>query len=129
MMAAKALLFNDVETYEKIMFANSPGEQKGLGRTVKGFNKEEWEKVARKVVYQGCYYKFTQNGTARDYLLSTQGYLLVEAAPWDQLWGIGISAQQASTRPPSEWQGRNWLGCLLTDLREKLLQECSCTAE
>lgn len=37
MMAMKARLMRDTATYEKIMASTSPGEAKGLGRSVENF--------------------------------------------------------------------------------------------
>ena len=47
MMAQKALLFKDTETYEAIMKTSHPSGQKALGRKVKNFNKETWEMIAK----------------------------------------------------------------------------------
>jgi ribA/ribD-fused uncharacterized protein len=90
MVFHKALTFHDYDTASKIMNASHPADQKALGRKVKNFNPDAWNKVARKIVYQGCFYKFTQNPDAFNYLVSTDGTLLVEASPTDVIWGIGI---------------------------------------
>lgn len=43
-MAEKALHFGDMESYEKIRETVRPEEAKALGRKVKGFSDEEWDK-------------------------------------------------------------------------------------
>ena len=121
MMRHKALLFNDQESVEKIMKADHPATQKQIGRRVKGFIQEEWEMISKKVVYQACYYKFTQNPEALEYLISTKGKLLVEASPTDCIWGIGLDEFDPLVSDRSNWKGTNWLGQVLTQLREDLI--------
>ncbi len=120
MMHQKALLFNDFDTAKKIMLTKSPGEQKGLGRLVKNFTVGTWNEYARDIVYTGCYYKFTQHKPAYDYLMETKGYYLVEASPTDTVWGIGLGGYDKLIEDPKNWQGTNWLGQVLTQLREDL---------
>ena len=118
MMHQKALMFNDHDIAQKILQKKFPGDQKALGRKVKGFEKEAWDKRARDIVYQGCYYKFTQNKDAYEYLMSTKDHYLVEASPFDTVWGIGLGSYDEGVNDPKNWQGTNWLGQVLTQLRE-----------
>ena len=120
MMHRKALLFNDLEIAKKIMTKTFPGDQKALGRMVKNFDKEVWDKHARQIVYEGCYYKFTQNKGAYNYLMETKGHYLVEASPTDTVWGVGLGRDEEEIEDPKNWKGTNWLGQVLTQLREDL---------
>jgi ribA/ribD-fused uncharacterized protein len=120
MMAEKARLFGDTETLALIMEAQLPSDQKKLGRKVKGFNVDKWNAVAKDVVYKGNYAKFTQNPAMKECLLATIGTTLVEASPYDKIWGIGMSAFDAMGRSREEWKGLNWLGEVLTQLRNDL---------
>ena len=122
MMHKKALLFQDHDIALKVLKAKTPGEQKGLGRQVKNFNMEIWSKDARQIVYEGCYYKFTQNKDAYEYLMSTKDHYLVEASPYDTVWGIGLGGYDEGVNDPKNWQGTNWLGQVLTVLREDLAE-------
>jgi ribA/ribD-fused uncharacterized protein len=121
MMHQKALLFRDNHTAQMIMNTKSPREQKALGRLVKNFNKSIWEEYARQIVYEGCYYKFTQNKSAYDYLIGTAGTYLVEASPTDTVWGVGLTGPKGEIEDPKNWQGTNWLGQVLTQLRDDIL--------
>lgn len=121
MMYQKALLFEDQETAEKIMNTKNPFVQKKLGRTVKPFDKNIWNNNARIIVYRGNYEKFTQNKDLLKKLLSTKETLLVEASPYDKVWGIGLDEQKAKKVSAEKWPGKNWLGEVLTNLREDLL--------
>lgn len=123
MMAMKAKMFDDEDTFDRIMEEESPREQKKLGRAVKGFNADRWNARAREIVYEGNYAKFTQNPELLEKLLATAGTTLVEASPYDCVWGIGLRATDAAAKDRDKWRGTNWLGETLTGLREDLLDE------
>lgn len=122
MMWRKAMLFNDTETADKVLQAKHPKEQKGLGRTVKGFVREDWEKICKQIVYDGNHAKFTQNPDLLKELMNTGDTLLVEASPYDKIWGIGLNESDARKIPEEKWPGTNYLGEILTQLRERLKQ-------
>ena len=121
MMYKKALTFGDTEVAEQIMKEGHPREQKEWGRKVKNFDPAKWSAVAKQIVYDGCYLKFKQNPEMLRLLLSTKGTLLVEAAKNDPVWGIGMAEDEAGINDPRNWKGQNWLGEVLTDLREDFL--------
>ena len=122
MMSKKALLFGDVETNELIMNAGTQGEIKGLGRKVRNFDEEIWNEFKRLIVLTGNYYKFSQCKKARKFLLSTKDALLVEASPYDTIWGIGMTAQEAARSEVEDWRGSNLLGFALMQVREELVR-------
>ena len=121
MMAQKALVFLDEENYKKIMLSDSPKEQKALGRIVKNFDKVKWDSVCKQIVYEGNYAKFTQNEDLLKVLLATKGTELVEASPYDKIWGIGLAESDSRVHDKKKWLGTNWLGEILTTLREDLI--------
>jgi ribA/ribD-fused uncharacterized protein len=118
MMASKAKLMKDTETLDKIMKSTSPREQKDLGREVKNFNSTLWDRFAKDVVFVGNYAKFVQNEDLLDLLLATRGTTLVEASPYDKIWGIGLEADDEEALERSTWKGLNWLGETLTNVCE-----------
>lgn len=120
MMAQKALLFNDTESHKMIMYATSPRDQKAFGRRVKGFDKEKWEDVCRGIVYDANFAKFTQNPKMMAELMATGDREIVEASPEDKIWGIGLHESDARVHDKSKWQGTNWLGEAIMQVREKL---------
>ena len=121
MMASKATFFNDKHILKLIMQEKSPREQKKLGRLVQGFDKKKWDAVAKDFVYKGNLAKFTQNISLKNMLFYTQGTTLVEANPYDSIWGIGLSKNDLRCKSRKTWLGTNWLGETLTKVREDLI--------
>ncbi|GGH57319.1 hypothetical protein GCM10008014_28860 [Paenibacillus silvae] len=120
MMHQKALLFGDLKIAEQIMSTNSASVQKKLGRQVKGFDQTVWEAECQRIVYEGNQAKFTQNEELLAALLATRGTTLVEASPDDRIWGVGLAEDNPRIRNRSTWRGTNWLGEILTRLREEI---------
>ena len=123
MMAQKALLFEDREIFHKIMAAKHPGECKKLGKKVRNFDSGVWDQKKSAIVAQGNYYKFSQNLPMGQFLLATGERVLVEASPYDQIWGNGMAAGNADIENPLRWRGQNLLGFALMEIRDKLAQE------
>ncbi len=119
MMRCKARMFGDTEAENQIMMLKQPWDQKHIGRQVRGFVKETWEKDARELVKQGSRAKFDQNPDLKKALMDTGDKLLVEASPTDVVWGIGLAEDDPKALDRSEWRGTNWLGEVLTELREE----------
>lgn len=121
MMYRKALLFDDIETADKIMRVVHPGDQKRLGRRVKNFDPKIWDAVSREIVFHGNFCKFTQNADLLIKLLETGSTIIVEASPYDTVWGIGLSADDPDAYDETKWKGKNWLGEVLTNLRNGIV--------
>ena len=68
----------------------------------------------------GNYYKFAQSTKFREYLLSTGDAILVEASPYDKIWGIGMTADEAKNCGIKQWRGINLLGFALMTVRDEL---------
>jgi hypothetical protein len=120
MMWKKAMLFGDAFKAEEVLKTDHPKDAKQKGREVSGFIAEEWEANCKRFVYDGNYAKFTQNKALLKVLMDTDGTILIEASPYDKIWGIGITEENARKIPESKWPGTNWLGEVLTKLREDL---------
>jgi ribA/ribD-fused uncharacterized protein len=124
MMAQKALLFGDEATFQKIMASTSPREQKKLGRKVSNFDKAIWDQNRYTIVLAANVAKFTDNEYLKELLMETELKTLVEASPYDKIWGIGLAEYTKSGEPVDavnyreEWKGINLLGQSLTQVRE-----------
>ncbi len=120
MMYAKAMLFNDHKTAEKIIRETEPGKQKALGRQVRNFKDEIWDANKVALVTEINLAKFSQNKGLRRKLFQTAPKFLVEASPMDVIWGIGLDEANAKQTTPDQWPGQNLLGQILTEVRNKL---------
>ena len=116
-MACKAELFGDAEMKAAIMATDSPRKQKSLGQKVSNFSDTVWKKKRFRIVFEGNMAKFSQNPILREELLRTAHKMLVEASPYDRIWGIGLSPQDADALKPSKWRGENLLGQILMQVR------------
>lgn len=122
MMAQKALMFGDMVNYNNIINTKSPKLAKEFGRKVQNFNAKKWTNVCKDIVYEGNYAKFNQNVLIKSQLLDTAPKILVEASPYDKIWGIGLSADDIRVNDQKQWLGTNWLGEILTKLRNDFLK-------
>ena len=120
MMAQKALLFNDQDSYHKIVNAKSPAEAKALGRQVKNFDDNIWNEKRFDIVVKGSVHKFGQHKELKAFLLNTKDRVLVEASPVDRIWGIGLTADSDKAENPKRWNGLNLLGFALMGTRDIL---------
>lgn len=146
MMHHKALLFNDEAVALQVLQAAHPRGVKALGRKVKGFDDATWEAHRRDIVRRGNVLKFTRavseeglyKGTPlkakgakrplipiekslRSMLLATGDAEIVEASPFDRIWGIGFTAAKAEDA--REAWGLNLLGLELMEVRRILREE------
>lgn len=120
MMAGKARLFNDRKILEKILLSKNPNEVKSLGRKVKNFDPKLWDEYKYEIVKKGNFLKFSQNPKLKAFLLSTGDKILVEASPYDNIWGIGMLESDSRVLDPSLWNGENLLGFALMEVRDEL---------
>ncbi len=120
MMAAKARLFGDRDNERAILEASHPGEAKKLGRQIRNFDEQIWERAREQIVFEGNLARFTQHSPLREFLLMTGDRVLVEASPVDRIWGIGLAAQDESAADPLQWKGLNLLGFVLMRVRQQL---------
>lgn len=119
MMYCKAMTFGDKEMAAKIMDEPTPSAQKAMGRKVKGYDQQKWDEVKLEIVTQGNIYKFDQNEDLREILLKTGDKTLVEASPYDKIWGIGLGEFDPKCEDESQWQGENLLGIALMKVRDE----------
>lgn len=127
MMAQKARLFGDHYALVGIISTQDPEEQKRIGRSIVGYSDDAWQQLEANgkplcwnVVFKGNLAKFEQNEGLRKELFKTAGTTLVEASPVDTIWGIGLKQTDPRAQDRTKWLGKNWLGEVLTEVREAL---------
>jgi len=64
--------------------------------------------------------KFSQHADLKEFLLNTGDRVIVEASPYDRIWGIGMATTDANAENPARWKGLNLLGFALMEVRERL---------
>ena len=122
-MVSKARLFGDDSALSAILATDDPREQKHIGRQVRHFGKDLWQKHCENIVFDGNLVKFSQNEDMRRALLHTNRRSLAEASPHDNLWGIGLRACDHHASSTDTWRGSNLLGQILEHVREILDRE------
>ena len=116
----KAQVFGDLDVATAILASDDPFQHKALGRKVAGFSDAVWAAVARDIVFRGTMAKFSQHPDLLDRLRESCGTTLVEAAPNDAVWGIGLAEDDPRALHRDTWLGTNWLGIVLTEVRVAL---------
>lgn len=121
MMFIKACVFGDLDCADKILNETDPSKQKELGRQVKDYDEEVWNNLRFEIVKEINLSKFIQNPHLYDFLVNDcKGYILAEAATWDTIWGIGLSADDPLAHNIATWKGKNLLGEVLMQVRALL---------
>jgi ribA/ribD-fused uncharacterized protein len=118
MMYKKAELFDDKEAMQQIMKEKYPGDQKAIGRRVKNFKREVWDPASEDIMAIGLKAKFEQNPHLMKELIKVKDTILVEASPYDRIWGIGYSKENALSYV-DKW-GENRLGKVLNRVIKEL---------
>ncbi|OUM58393.1 hypothetical protein PIROE2DRAFT_67755 [Piromyces sp. E2] len=123
MMSEKAKLFEDEETFQLILKETSQKRIKELGRLVKNFNEKKWNENKTKIVVKGNLLKFSQNEDLKKFLIGTGNKILVEASPYDRIWGIGLKEDNPMVNDPIKWKGLNLLGFSLMEVRDLIKKD------
>lgn len=97
----------DFDEQELIRLAKTPREARDLGQKVK--LRDNWDDLRYDIMWQCVFAKFDQNQDLREKLLSTEYEDLVEDSPVDYYFGCG-----------ADGSGKNMLGIILMDVRQKL---------
>lgn len=120
MMYKKAMKFRDYDVAEMIMQQGHPRKQKFLGREVRGFVKSIWDAECKPIMVEGLVSKFMQDSYCLTTLLETEDSIIAEASPTDRIWGIGMSEDDPRATNPALWNGTNWLGDVLMEVRDEI---------
>lgn len=114
MMANKAILFQDRESFAAIMSTGyNPARNKAQGRVIENFDEELWQTYRQGIVVEGNFLKFSQNQNLLDKFNEYKHLNFVEASPTDKIWGIGLHWLDPQILEKSNWNGENLLGVCL----------------
>jgi ribA/ribD-fused uncharacterized protein len=119
-MFFKALCFEDNDIAQVILKETDPQKVKKLGRVVKNFDKNMWNFIKLGYMTYVNYLKFSQNESLKNLLLETENKTLVEASPYDKIWGVGLREENPLILDEKNWNGLNLLGKSLMKVREVL---------
>lgn len=122
-MWEKASHFRDDETRDLIQKESNPKHVKALGRRVKNFNAEEWMMKSYIFMIAVNNAKFRENERLKQVLLLTGDKTLVEASPYDKIWGIGLHWNDDDVLDETKWKGMNLLGKALMEVRKTIKEE------
>lgn len=118
MMYYKAKLFNDIQACENILAESNPRLQKKLGRGIVNFDDTIWKEKRYDIVKDILRSKFLGSSELLSYLQEYKDFIIIEASPYDRIWGIGYDRQNALANI-DKW-GENLLGKILTELANEL---------
>lgn len=122
-MYRKTKLFGAQKLARKVLEATSPKECKKLGRSRSlPFDEDVWNDHKESLFEEVLFDKFSVP-EYRKQLLDTGDKTLVEASPYDKVWGIGLTEDHPDAENPDKWLGQNLLGIVLERVRTRLREE------
>ena len=115
--AKKAEFFKDEIALARIMKLQIPSEIKKIGKRIKNYVKEDWERAAKGIMKRGVTAKFQQNKDLKTFLINT-GTRKIGESTLDTYWGTGIGLNKSDTLITDKWCGENNMGFILMDVRD-----------
>ena len=116
-MIEKALQF-DPSKVELIANTKYAQDAKGIGRQIRNYNDRIWSAKRYHAMVQVLEAKF-EDPELKEILLATGDRIIVEASPYDRIWGVGLSEEDDDLYT-GNWKGQNLLGKALMEVRDKL---------
>ena len=100
------------EHYDMVRYAPSARKAAEIGRCEQHPLRSDWEEVKEDAMRRALYAKFRAHPQLRDILVNSGNAQLVEETTTDFYWGCG-----------TDGTGKNRLGFLLMELRDRLVNE------
>ena len=108
----QAMKFVDSNTRDMIRTLANPSDARKKGRSKKLLLRDDWETSRDDIMRKALKAKFTQHTDLKKLLLSTYPHNLIEHTKSDSYWADG-----------GDGSGKNMLGVLLMELRDKFIQD------
>src|SRR5699024_5169580 len=106
-MYRKAKLFGANDIANRILLETDPVNCKRIGRRIKiDFKEDVWEKERERIYKEVLLDKFSIP-YLKQQLLETKDKIIVEASPYDTIWGIGMGENDKGVDNPRNWRGQN----------------------
>lgn len=126
MAGQKAIIFSDIDTFEKVVVTDDPVASKRIGREVRGYRDDTWATFRKDIAKRALYEKFTQSKELLDKLLSfPHDCGFAKCSEYDKIWGTGVSLDSQYRTDKSHWTGSNLLGECIEEVRDKIIMEQS----
>ena len=132
-ISEQALLFGDFDSYKIIMEEPDPQKCKKAGRNIKNYDENKWRAAFKEIIFRGAYMRALCDEEFAGALLATGDDVLIEASPFDDIYGAGMKESELITPdgtlkvPPQQWrayksekQSENILGFVLMGVRDYL---------
>lgn len=119
----KALYHRDSHAASLILKSKTPYQAYKAGLGVKGQHQSDWYKgreLGREQMYKSVLTKFQQNPELCEFLIATGDTTIVEGNPTDSVWGVQLKYNDPDIFDPSMWNGKNWMGIILSKVRDEL---------
>ena len=107
-----------VNTFSLIFSTCCPMTQKEIGRNIPDFDVwgKYWDNVSLSIMTIGIYAAASDNEFFRNSIMSYNEYFFVEGSANCKVWAVGIRFDDEKIKNPVNWQGRNLLGCVYTNM-------------
>ena len=104
---------------ERILNSTDAQDSNEIAMDIANYNRDEWNKSAENLCYEGIRQKFVQNPFLQEYLLETGNKTLVESS-YDTVWDTGIPLGSADCLNPTKWKSIGILGNILMKIRNSI---------
>lgn len=121
MMYHKCMAFKDTQRAQMVLDLEGPDQVKAVGRQIEAYTDAVWDAIRFDIVVMGNVLKFSQNPDFFEVMRNDCEKCIVEASPYDRIWGIGRSETDPNLDDVDEWDGLNLLGYAIMEARERLL--------
>ena len=123
LLYARAKVFNDTDTVNKVISIKDFKNLRREGRVTKNFNSSVWEARQEQVMIDILLAKFSCNPKLVKRLLLTGNDVIANCSIQSGRWGIGLPIYDPRRLQKESWQNENLLGTCLMKVRDILREE------